>query len=481
MAVIAPPAAPDAAANAAETEASEGTELKCGLDHADAELDLLDPDRYSVEDTVEILGWLTRHERKVLAAKTLAAARLARGNLHLRTGHRSAAESLAAATGDSVGDTKDLIALGEHLAEQPELAASFKEGRLSRRRAALVSRAARVNPLREADLVDSAEKDSDATLKEHCQRAKSEGRSKEDEARHFTRIHESRRCRTWTDDDGALCLHAVLSPQVGAGVLAALDAQGDRQFRRARDEGRFENHDAYRADALVALVTGNGLLGPKGRTPTSTTGAQVTTHVPATPDTPGTAGASDAPAVGAADPKASLLVVTDLETLRNGKVGPGGRCEIPGVGPIPVEHAHRLLGEALVELIIAHGTDVTTVYSAGRHIPRRVRSALLLRDPRCVVPGCDARLGLENDHWVTDFAKGGLTSLDNLVRICKRHHRDRTHRGFTLDKVGDNWIWTAPAEVADSTPKRRAKRRPAGSPGRAGPTRLDPVSLPLQE
>ena len=286
MAVIAPPAAPKTQPNAAETGASEGAELKSGLDHADAELDLLDPDRYSVEDTVEILSWLTRHERKVLAAKTLAAARLARGNLHLRTGHRSAAESLAAATGDSVGDTKDLIALGENLAEQPELAASFKEGRLSRRRAALVSRAARVNPLREADLVDSAEKDSDATLKEHCQRAKSEGRSREDEARHFTRIHENRRCRTWTDDDGAFYLHAVLSPHVGAGVLAALDAQGDRQFRRARDEGRFENHDAYRADALVALVTGNGLLGPKGRTSTSTAGAQVTTHVPDPPRSP---------------------------------------------------------------------------------------------------------------------------------------------------------------------------------------------------
>jgi 5-methylcytosine-specific restriction endonuclease McrA len=219
----------------------------------------------------------------------------------------------------------------------------------------------------------------------------------------------------------------------------------------------------------------------------------VTTHVPnppdplgtsATPDaqvTPDTPGTADAPAIEAADPKASLLVVTDLETLRNGKVGRGGRCEIPGVGPIPVEHAHRLLGEALVELIIAHGTDVTTVYSAGRHIPRRVQSALLLRDPRCVVPGCDARLGLENDHWVTDFAKGGLTSLDNLARLCKRHHRDRTHRGFTLEKVGDTWIWTAPASVPGPRPKRRAKRHPTGPPRRAGPTRLDPASLPLQE
>ena len=322
----------------------------------------------------------------------------------------------------------------------------------------------------------------------------------EDEARHFTRIHENRRCRTWTDDDGAFCLHAVLSPQVGAGVLAALDAQSDRQFRRARDEGRFENHDAYRADALVALVTGNGLLGPKGRTPSSSAVAEGTTHlpgtrgtpdtpvIPGTPDTPVIPGTPDttvagAPVAGAADPRASLLVVTDLETLRNGKVGPGGRCEIPGVGPIPVEHARGLLGEALVELIIAHGTDVTTVYSAGRHVPRRVRSALMLRDPRCVVPGCDARLGLENDHWVIDFAKGGLTSLDNLARLCKRHHRDRTHRGFTLDKVGHTWIWTAPAPAAipEPTPKRRAKRRPPEPSRVADPTRFDDASLPRQE
>jgi 5-methylcytosine-specific restriction endonuclease McrA len=479
MAVIAPHAAPNGATNGA----SEGAELKSRLDDADAELDLLDPDRYSVEDTVELMSWLTRHERKVLAAKTLSAARLARGNLHLRTGHRSAAESLAAATGDSVGDTKDLIALGENLAEQPDLAASFKEGRLSRRRAALVSRAARVNPRREADLVDSAEKDSDASLKEHCQRAKSEGRSAEDEARHFTRIHENRRCRTWTDDDGAFCLHAVLSPEVGAGVLGALDAQSDRHFRRARDEGRFENHDAYRADALVALVTGKGLLGPKGRTPASSAGAEVTTGDPGTSDTPVAGAARVAPVARVADPKASLLVVTDLETLRNGNVGPGGRCEIPGVGPIPVEHARGLLGDALVELIIAHGTDVTTVYSTGRHIPRRVRSALMLRDPRCVVPGCDARLGLENDHWVTDFAKGGLTSLDNLARLCKRHHRDRTHRGFTLDKVGDTWIWTAPAPAAvpKSTPKPRARRRSTAPPPTAGPPRLEDASLPRQE
>jgi hypothetical protein len=548
MAVTAPHAERNGTSEGAATKgaatggaATEGAALKARLDEADAELDLLDPDRYSVEDTAEIVTWLTRHERRVLAAKSLAMARVAQGNLYLRSGHRSAAEALAAATGDSVGETKDLIGLGENLANQPELAASFKQGKLSRWRAAQVSKAAKVNPSREADLVGHAEKDSDATLREECQRAKSEGRSGEDEARHFQRLHEGRTCRTWTDDDGAFRLLAVVTPEVGAGVLAALDAQTDRHFRKARNEGRFENLDAYRADALAALLTGKGLLGPKGRTgnpgagtgpvaPTSEpagpvacgpsaagsgpSGPSAAGPGPATPDaagsepsTPGAAGPEPAgPGPSTPDPSApdaagpgpsggggpgggsvagngsSLVVVADLETLRGGKVVPGGRCEIPGVGPVPVETARALLGDALVELIIAHGTDVTTVYSAGRHIPRRVRSALMFRDPRCVVPGCDARLGLENDHWVTDFAKGGLTSLDNLARICKRHHRDRTHHGFTLDKEGDTWVWTPPPfPVAPKTrPRRRPRGRPKAPPATDQPT-FDDVPPPRQE
>ncbi|MGH9208438.1 MAG: HNH endonuclease signature motif containing protein, partial [Acidimicrobiales bacterium] len=159
------------------------------------------------------------------------------------------------------------------------------------------------------------------------------------------------------------------------------------------------------------------------------------------------------------DPNATVSVVVDLEALRRGTVEDGERCEVPGVGSIGVDHAHRLLGEALVELIIAHGVDVTTVYSAGRNIPRLVRSALLLRDPRCVVPGCDARLGLENDHWVTDFAKGGLTSLDNLARVCRRHHRQRTHQGFELLRGPDGWEWVTPETPV--VPKRPRPRRKA--------------------
>ena len=418
----------------------------------------LEAERYSGEDAVSLLQLFTTVERTGLAGKTLAAHRVDQSRVHTRSGSRSAAEFIAATTGDPVGETKDLIRLGAHLGAQPDLSDAFRRQKLSRRRATQVSNAARVNPGRERDLVEGAQRDTDAVFKERCQRAKAEGRSEEEAERHRRALHANRSCRTYTDEDGAFRIDARFGPEAGAGVLAALDAEADRQFERARREGRMEPAAAYRADALLALITGKGILGPQ------------VTHGTATGRTP--------------DPKATVLVTVDLDALRRGQVGEGERCEIPGVGPVPVGYARDLLGEALVELVIAKGTDVTTVYSAGRHIPKRVRSALLLRDPRCVVPGCDARLGLENDHWVTDYAKGGLTALDNLARLCRRHHRDRTHHGFTLMKEGDTWLWIAPEHpVTPKRPKRKRKTGPrtGAPPPETSPPLFDDGSPPRRE
>ena len=206
----------------------------------------------------------TRVERCGVAGKTLTARRVGESNLHRRSGHRSAAEYLAAETGDSVGETKDLIRLGEQLGDQPELAGAFREGSVSRRRAAQVSDAVAVNPGKEAELVAGAKADTDAQLRERCQRAKAQGRTADEEARHYRRLHQNRRCFTGTDTDGAFVLRALLAPDAGARVRAALEAQAERVFEQARTAGAHEGGDAYRADALVALVTGRGVLGPRG-------------------------------------------------------------------------------------------------------------------------------------------------------------------------------------------------------------------------
>ena len=420
----------------------------------------LEAERYSGDDAVSLHSLFTRIERLAVAGKALAARRVDQCHAHLRSGHRSAAEFLAAQTGDSVGDAKGLLVLGEDLAERPGLDEAFRGGRLSRSRAALLADAVRVNPAKEEDLLEGAGSDSHTSFKERCLKAKAEGRTSEEEARHHRGLHDRRRCRTYTDTEGAFRLDASLPPVVGARVLSALETQSHRFFEQARASGGWETADAYRADALVALVTGTGVLVAKGRRTAPDTPA---------PDTRG----RDA-SVRTPDPSATVLIRVDLDALRRGRVGDGERCEIPGVGPVPVDWARRRLGDSLIHLLVTDGVDVTTVYSPGRHIPASVRAALLERDSRCVVPGCDRRLGLENDHWVTDFAQGGRTSLDNLARLCRHHHRLRTHRGFQLLGGPGAWKWVPPETPVVSKrparpPRGRAKAPPL--PG-AGPPRI---------
>jgi hypothetical protein len=250
----------------------------------------LEAECYSGEDAVSLVALFTRIERLGVAGKTLAAHRVDQCHAHLPSGHRSAAEFLAAATGDSVGEAKGLLALGEDLADRPGLEEAFRGGKLSRSRATLLADAVRVNPAREDDLLHGARSDSHTTFKERCLKAKAEGRTSEDEARHHRALHDRRRCRTYTDSEGAFRLDASLAPDVGARVRSALEAQSHRLFEQARASGRWENPDAYQADALVALVTGTGVLPPRGRRTTGDTpagGTPVRTRTPAPPSSSG--------------------------------------------------------------------------------------------------------------------------------------------------------------------------------------------------
>ena len=65
-----------------------------------------------------------------------------------------------------------------------------------------------------------------------------------------------------------------------------------------------------------------------------------------------------------------------------------------------------------------------------RTISPALRRALTTRDPECRFPGCPARHC--DAHHVRHWAAGGVTRLDNLVRLCRRHHRAVHEGGFTV-------------------------------------------------
>ena len=96
--------------------------------------------------------------------------------------------------------------------------------------------------------------------------------------------------------------------------------------------------------------------------------------------------------------------------------------------------AQRLACDA-GKVVMTHssGGQVLDVGRKTRTIPPALRRALTARDRRCRFPGCAARRC--DAHHVTHWAQGGATRLDNLVQLCRRHHR-AVHEGVlrvTLD------------------------------------------------
>jgi hypothetical protein len=150
----------------------------------------------------------------------------------------------------------------------------------------------------------------------------------------------------------------------------------------------------------------------------------------------------------------------DIDALKRGHTEHGEICEIAGVGPMPVATATEYLGEAFLKLLVIDGTDIRTIAHMGRALPAKLRTAVEERDRVCQVPTCDVTLGLEIDH-IIPFAEGGVASLENLVRLCKRHHLQKTHDGYRLIKVKikkaeiekaseTRWAWRAPPDLRNT-------------------------------
>ena len=103
-----------------------------------------------------------------------------------------------------------------------------------------------------------------------------------------------------------------------------------------------------------------------------------------------------------------------------------------GVGPIPVQPAVELLGEATWKLLVTRGVDVLNVTTLSRKATAAMLAALAWRSPTCSAEGC-GRTITEIDHQVP-YAESGHTTLSELDPLCNPHHDLKTHNGWELVK-----------------------------------------------
>jgi Domain of unknown function (DUF222)/HNH endonuclease len=181
-----------------------------------------------------------------------------------------------------------------------------------------------------------------------------------------------------------------------------------------------------------------------------------------------------------------VLVVTTIESLRGSPGAPPS--ELGWGGPIGSDTARRLACDPIVTRVVTsepggllrsdrglfgshrgksavhQGDDPVVsqllldalppqlrgpcqpldVGRAERLATSPMRKALLIRDRGCAAPGCLCPPGRLEAHHILHWINGGATAVDNLVLLCRRHHRFVHEKGWQVALNGDGSIDFSP-------------------------------------
>ncbi len=150
----------------------------------------------------------------------------------------------------------------------------------------------------------------------------------------------------------------------------------------------------------------------------------------------------------------TVSVAIDLPTLLGLAENPG---QLAGYGAIPASVARKLAADATWQRFIS---DPTTgnLLDFGRETylpPQELVDFLLARDRVCRFPGC-RRTGQSSDiDHAQSWETGGETNPANLGLLCRRHHRMKTHGGWSLESNPDgSCLWKSPKGKTFFVPSR---------------------------
>jgi hypothetical protein len=371
------------------------------------------------------------------------------------TGCRSTAEWVAWRCALTPRSAREHVRVARALPELPLIGTAFGSGELSYSKVRALTRVA--DHESERDLLELARHATAAQLERMVRAARRVTAAEADENHRESYVRWY-----WDDDDGCLHLDAKLPPEDGAIFLRALEAARDSlaQLHDERDDGSAEPRTA----AATTPADGGSAEPPPPARPAQPTNAESLTAMCdatlARPPTGLTGGE-----------RYQLLLHVDAATLATDSPGASvsgpGSCAVadgPGISP---ETARRLGCDASIVAIAERDGAMVGVGRRTRSIPPSVRRALVRRDGRCQFPGCE-RHRFVDAHHVVHWAQGGATELDNLVLLCRHHHRLVHEGGYSLGRGADGRLRFARPDGVEvpSSPRLRSSTPPRL---RAGP------------
>ncbi|MFQ5555221.1 MAG: DUF222 domain-containing protein [Acidimicrobiia bacterium] len=215
-------------------------------------------------------------------------------------------------------------------------------------------------------------------------------------------LHNQRRLHVSSTHEGMVRLDGWLDPEGGSVVMTALRSMTEPAARAAGSEGTAGHSDGRtpaqrRADALVEVCRQSMDSGL---------------------------------AESSAGERPHLTVTVSLDALERRA---GTPCELDDGAVITPEAALRLACDAGVTRIITRGaSEPLDVGRRTRTVPSAIRRAVVLRDGGCRFPECDRPQRWCDAHHIEHWIDGGATSVDNLVLVCRPHHRFVHDRGWRI-------------------------------------------------
>lgn len=373
------------------------SELRSVVDQLRAEILAELPDARLEDDFAELHGVVEQLEVERLRRL----AELERRRIFERDGHLSAASWLNGAFKVTWGTARDNVRLARALEGMPVSRRALEARELSLSAARILAAARDVDPEAfervEARLVETARLHSTGDL----QRVASfwrQAAEREQAADGEERLRAKRHLHASASLFGMVRVDGDLDPEGGETLLTALRAVVDAESRsRGPEDDR--SPAQRRADALVEICRQWLDL-------------------------------ADRPIVGGERPH--VMVTVPAQALQIDGSGP---AELDQTGPAPGQIARRLACDAnLTRVVLSGRSEPLDVGRRTPVVPPSMRRAVIVRDRRCRFPGCDRPHTWCDAHHVVHWADGGPTAIQNLLLLCRRHHR-LIHRpgGFRLD------------------------------------------------
>ena len=310
------------------------------------------------------------------------------------SGWRTCADWLSWRTGMTTGPARERVRVAKCLASLPLISAEMEKGRLSWSKVRALTRIATGE--NEARLLELALRQTASQIEifvRACRSAAAAADAWDDDSGVAVR----RSLSVHVQDDGMYRVSGLLTPEVGTLLLKALDAAGDELYRAERAAERAAKQAAGRAAKQAAEQPD----APEPRKPQRTHRQRHHDALQAWLE--GTTRA-------------------EVEVVVHSVAGAPDVVSTEEASHVPTETSQRLCCDAeAVQVTHAPDGPVLDVGRRRRTVNWRLRKALDVRDGGCRFPGCGLRY--TQAHHVIPWADGGETALDNLLLLCRFHHR----------------------------------------------------------